>query len=179
MNLLTEQKETYRLREGTYNCRELGGTRGGDSQGVWNGHVQTTVFKIDNQQGLIVQHMELYSMLCGSLDGRGRMDTSRYMLSPFAVYLNYQNIVNRLLIAQSLSRVQMDCSSPGCSAHGISQARILERIAMPSSKGSSRPKDRTPVSFSPALAGGFFTTSTIWGSPQLVILQYKIKKFKN
>ena len=31
MNLLTEQKETYRLREGTYNCRGLGGIRGKDS----------------------------------------------------------------------------------------------------------------------------------------------------
>ena len=36
------------------------------------------VFKMDNQQGSTVQHMELCSMLCGSLDGRGvggRMDT--------------------------------------------------------------------------------------------------------
>ena len=54
MNLLTEQKETYRLREGTYDCGGLGGIGGRDSQGIWNGHVQTTVFEIDNQQGLIV-----------------------------------------------------------------------------------------------------------------------------
>ena len=45
--------------------------------------------------------------------------------------------------------------------HGSLQARTLEWVAMPSSRGSSRPRDRTPVSSvsSPALSGGFFTTS--------------------
>ena len=33
---------------------------------------------------------------------------------------------------------------------------------MPSSKGSSQPRDRSEVSISPALAGEFFTTSTTW-----------------
>ena len=33
----------------------------------------------------------------------------------------------------------MDCSPPGSSVHGILQARILEWVAMPSSRGSSRP----------------------------------------
>ena len=35
----------------------------------------------------------------------------------------------------------MDCSLPGSSVHGILQARILEWVAMPSSRGSSQPKD--------------------------------------
>ena len=35
------------------------------------------------------------------------------------------------------------CSPPGSSVHGIHQARILERVAMPSSRGSSPPRDRT------------------------------------
>ena len=35
----------------------------------------------------------------------------------------------------------MDCSLPGSSVHGILQARILEWVAMPSSKGSSQPRD--------------------------------------
>ena len=39
-----------------------------------------------------------------------------------------------------------DCSPPGSSVHGILQARILEWIAMRSSRGSSRPRDRTQVS---------------------------------
>ena len=43
-------------------------------------------------------------------------------------------------------RGPMDCSPPGSSVQGISQARILEWVAMPSSKGSSRPRARTCVS---------------------------------
>ena len=39
-----------------------------------------------------------------------------------------------------------DCSLPGSSVHGIFQARILEWLAKSSSRGSSRPRDRTHVS---------------------------------
>ena len=48
----------------------------------------------------------------------------------------------------------MDCSPSGSSVHGILQARMLEWVAMPSSRGSSQPRDRTLV-FS--IAGSFFT----------------------
>ena len=41
----------------------------------------------------------------------------------------------------------MDCSPPGSSVHGILQARILEWNAMPSSRGSSQPRDRSCVSY--------------------------------
>ena len=41
----------------------------------------------------------------------------------------------------------MDYSQPGFYVHGILQARILERVAMSSSRGSSRPKGRTCVSY--------------------------------
>ena len=40
----------------------------------------------------------------------------------------------------------VDQSPPGSSVHGILQARILAWVAMPSSRGSSRPRDRTRVS---------------------------------
>ena len=40
----------------------------------------------------------------------------------------------------------MDCSPPGSSAHGILHARILEWVAVPSSRGSSRPRDWICVS---------------------------------
>ena len=36
-----------------------------------------------------------------------------------------------------------DCSLPGSSVHGDSPARILERVAMPSSRGSSQPRDHS------------------------------------
>ena len=45
-------------------------------------------------------------------------------------------------------------SDSGYSVHGIFQARMLEWVAIPFSRGSSR--SREPMS--PALAGGFFTT---------------------
>ena len=40
-------------------------------------------------------------------------------------------------------------------AHGILQARILEWVAFPFSRGSFQPRDRTQVS---RIAGGFFTS---------------------
>ena len=53
----------------------------------------------------------------------------------------------------------MDWSLPGSSVYGISQARILEQVAMPSSRGSSQPRDQTWISYVSAMAGGFYTTS--------------------
>ena len=50
-----------------------------------------------------------------------------------------------------------------CTAHGILQARILEWVAFPFSRGSFQPRDRTQVS---CIAGGFFTSWTTreaWG----------------
>ena len=49
----------------------------------------------------------------------------------------------------------MDCSLPGSSVRGISQARTLEWVAISFSRGSSRPRDWTCGS---CRAGGFFTT---------------------
>ena len=48
----------------------------------------------------------------------------------------------------------MDGSPPSSSVHGISQATILEWVAISFSRGSSRPRDGTQVS---RIAGGFFT----------------------
>ena len=57
---------------------------------TWEGHVHTAMFKMDNQQGPTVEHMELCSTLCGSLDGRGlwgKWIRVRVWLSPFKVHL--------------------------------------------------------------------------------------------
>ena len=42
--------------------------------------------------------------------------------------------------------VAPDCSLPDSSVYGILQARILEWVAIPFSRGSSQPRDRTQVS---------------------------------
>ena len=63
----------------------------------------------------------------------------------------------------------MDCSPPGFSIHGILQARILEWVAIPFSRGSSRPRDWTWVSH---IAARFFTswaTGEAW-KPRLFCL---------
>ena len=48
------------------------------------------------------------------------------------------------------------------SVHRILQAKILERVAMLSSKRTSGARDGTHVSYVAALAGRFFTTSATW-----------------
>ena len=66
----------------------------------------------------------------------------------------------KVLVSQSCLTVcdLMDCSPPGSSVHGILQAKILEWGAIPFSRGSSWPRDRTCVS---CIAGRFFT---IWAN---------------
>ena len=51
----------------------------------------------------------------------------------------------------------MDYSLPGSFVYGILLARILGWVAMPFSRRSSWPRDRTHVSCSSCTAGGFFT----------------------
>ena len=51
----------------------------------------------------------------------------------------------------------MDCSPPVSSVHGIIQARILTWVAIPFSRGSSQPRNQTPVS---CIGGRFFTICT-------------------
>ena len=82
-----------------------------------------------------------------------------------------------VLVAQSRPTIcdPMDCS-PGSSVHGILQARILEWVAIPFSRASFQPRDRTRVSH---IAGRFFyhlnhqgmrymsTYYSTWEKPQL------------
>ena len=63
----------------------------------------------------------------------------------------------------------MDSSLPGSSVCGILQTRILEWVAISSSRGSSRPRDWTRVSCTSFFASGFFTAEppgklwrTVW-----------------
>ena len=71
---------------------------------------------------------------------------------------------------QSLSHVTlcntMGYSSPGSSAHGIFQARILERVAISFSRGSSWPREQTRVS---RIAGRFFA---VWATREALIYIY-------
>ena len=70
----------------------------------------------------------------------------------------------------------MDCYPPSSSVHGTFQARILEWVAMPSSRGSSQPRDWTQVSH---MAGRFFTiwtTSEAQSKAQMTMIWFKNSK---
>ena len=70
----------------------------------------------------------------------------------------------KVLVTQSCPTLcyPMHCSPPGSSVHGISQARILEWVAISFSRGSSKPRDGTQVS---CLTGRLFTTETLVKNP--------------
>ena len=74
-----------------------------------------------------------------------------------------------------LNWTELGCSPPSSPVHGIFQSRILEWVAMPSSRGSSWPRDWTPVSCGSCTAGGFFTTEPP-GNPICPLVQPKSKK---
>ena len=63
----------------------------------------------------------------------------------------------------------MDCNLPGSSDHGILQARILEWVTVPSSRGCLPPGDVPDTGNEPsslmslAFAGKFFTTNITLG----------------
>ena len=74
----------------------------------------------------------------------------------------------------------MDCSLPGSSVHGISQARVLEWIAISFYKVSSQPKDRSHGPkihlMSPALQADSLPLSC-QGSPYLLYSSLKSLNF--
>ena len=79
--------------------------------------------------------------------------------TPFCV-LSWWSEVLLLLSVHLVASVVSDSVTPCTVALqaplsvGILQARILKWVAMPSSRGSSQPRDQTQISH---LAGGFFT----------------------
>ena len=77
----------------------------------------------------------------------------------FVIY-RLLTVPTALVGVESLSCVQlfcdpMDCSPLGSSLHGISQAGILEWVAISFSRGSFQLRDQAQVS---CIASGFFTT---------------------
>ena len=82
------------------------------------------------------------------------------LLIAFALFLKkYMCFLFQCTGAKSLQSYPTLCDPmnfcpPGSSVYGILQARILEWVAMPSSKGSTFPE-------APALQGGFFTTEPL------------------
>ena len=98
---------------------------------------------MDNQQGPTVQHMELCSMLCGSLDGRGvwkRMDTCTCMaeslhcspatITPLLIGFTTTTTTTKSLQSCPTLCDPTDSSPPGSAVPEILQARTLEWVAI-------------------------------------------------
>ena len=65
----------------------------------------------------------------------------------------------------------MDCSPSGFSVHGILQVRILEWVAMPSSRGPSPPRDQTHVSYISCIGRQVLYPWCHLGSPNEIVLK--------
>ena len=89
--------------------------------------------------------------------------TNYYWFQSFIKHLLIHPTYSLNVVCHVLSYVRlcnpMDCSPPGSSVHGIFQARILEGVATPSSKGSSHPGFEHPVS--PALQADSLSTEPL------------------
>ena len=59
----------------------------------------------------------------------------------------------------------MDCSLPGSLVHVLFQTRILDWVAMPSSRGSSQSRDQTRVSYVTCKQVFFLPLALLWGFP--------------
>ena len=74
-------------------------------------------------------------------------------------WVNLQDIMLSEIVKWSESQSCLTlCDPTDHTVHGILQARILEWVAFPFSRGSSQPRDQTQVS---RIAGGFFTSWVI------------------
>ena len=100
----------------------------------------------------------------------------RQILQGLFIYtVLYMQLYVRVLVAQSCPTLYdpMDCSSSGSSVHGILQARMLEWVAIPFSRGYSQPRDWIQVS---SIIVRFFT---IWATREAHTSNWKPpKRFK-
>ena len=136
--------QTHRRRT---NLWLLGGRGvGKDRLAVWDWCVHTAIFKTGNQQGLPVQHRELCSIFFNKLNGEKiwkRIDTCICITESLCYTPETVCSVTQLCLTLCNP---MDCSTPDSSIHGIFQARILEWVAISSSRGSSWPRNGNHIS---------------------------------
>ena len=97
---------------------------------------------LKTQADVHVQTLLHHGAICSS--GRGFFSS---VVTSVATRLMAVGLVCCCLVTKSCPTLcdPMDGSPPGSSVHGILQARMLEWVAMPSSRGSSRPRDGTHI----------------------------------
>ena len=73
----------------------------------------------------------------------------------------------------------MDYSLPSFSVHGIFQARILEWVAIPFSRGSSWPRDQTRVSCVSCIGRWILYHWVTWEDTKTSLVLFKFSNFKD
>ena len=84
-----------------------------------------------------------------------------------------QQFLRYAVSVMSNSLRPMDHSPPDSCVHGISQAKILEWVAISFSRGSSRPRDQTHIFCVSCIALEFFVTEP----PGKLFLRYNTRQF--
>ena len=107
----------------------------------WANHLQLCILSRSWKKTILVGAGLWTEQGLGSLDDPG--SNSRSVLYELSLRGSCVTWANCVLCRSSHLTVwaPVDHSPPGSSVHGILQARILEIVAVPSSKGSSRPRD--------------------------------------
>ena len=103
--------------------------------------------------------------LCCTAEKQRKMN-----LLPALLPLHSQQIVYYCLVMKLGQTISMDCSPPASSVHRISQARILEWVAVPSPGDLLQPGIKLT---STVLEGRFFTTEPP-GKPSVLCTTFKI-----
>ena len=131
-------------------CRLWGRTESDTTEATWEKQQQqnTMNFYVPTSQVAIVNTWHVLSINSHTL-----LLTNYIKLFLSLIYI----CAVLCLVTQSCPTLcdPMDCHLPGFFVHGILEARILEWVAMPFSRGSSWPRNQTGVS---CIAGGFFTS---------------------
>ena len=69
-----------------------------------------------------------------------------------------------------------DCNLPGSSTHGISQARVLEWVAIFSSRGSSQSRERIYISCISSIGRWILYHCSTWEAQEMLVRTEKITK---
>ena len=111
-------------------------------------HVSITVIKFPHQE----EQPKLSSLFWPPNQKNQELRLTEAGIAQLGLYL-YIHLLLTYLLACKVDSVMstlcdsMDYSSLGSCVHGIFHARILEWVAMPSSRGSPQPRDQTHMSY--------------------------------
>ena len=109
------------------------------------------------------KNMELFWWNISSTERR-KFKITKYDWFIYATLITSVTFINLILcFVLSCSGMSNFCNPlnsipPGSSVYRIPQARILEKVTISFSRGSSQLRDQTHITWSPALEGEFFTT---------------------